>query len=882
MLETSSPTSQVGFYRAGLMSPEHRRFVTVGRSHLLTDVIEVLKKNAGRTAKHHALFIGLRGMGKTHLLSLIEDEIAADPQLAEHYLVVRFPEESLRTLSFADFLLGIVEILAAIRPEEPEWASLMKNIRGEEDDTKIVDILVPAIRTANQQHKRTLVLMLENMGEIFTRQIRDKREIAALRKFLMESKNGCLLIGTATANFDGLTSVDEPFYDFFDVQHLDHLTEAESTALVHRSLEWAKRNDLLAKWDELYPKLIALYRMTGGNPRLTVMLSDLISKDSVVEVRDQFRRLLDQITPFFQDRLNNLGAQERALLETMATMRDTEKTPGSIAERMRKKISHTSTLLKRLSELRLVTSSAHPKDKRVRLYTISEGFFDLWLYMNNSRGARERLPFLLDFFASFYPSYLEREHKRAELLDKAEESGSQSNALAALDTLSEVGSAHEKARSKVFLATSYLRAGHEDDCEAVLREAAAQPLDRMGTWIVRSAAAEPYPDYLTEMQELITLWDEHRSGNLEAFVRKMREMGDALTPYAYSKAKLAFLEAHLEEIPPGEDRIHLRLNIGELHRELANWEEAENQSRVALEEAELSVPSLLSLAMSNRAGLLQETNRIAEAEPLIRKALELDRKNLGSNHPNIAVRLNNLANLLKSTNRLTEAEPLMRLALKMDEENLGPDHPNIAIRISNLAQLLKTTNRLEEAEPLMRRALRLDEMSFGENHPNVAIRLNNLANLLHETNRLIEAELLMRRALKVDEIAFGPEHPIVSNRLNNLAVLLQDTNRLAEAEPMKRRALELVEKSYGSNHPYVAIGLNNLAMLLRDTNRMSEAEPLMSRAVAILCLFQQATGHAHPESAKFTHNYRVILADMGQSPDQIEQALEALGCKKGG
>lgn len=85
-------------------------------------------------------------MGKTHLLSLIEDEIAADPQLAEHDLLVRFPEESLRTLSFADFLLGIVEILAAIRPEEPEWASLTKKIRGEEDDTKIIDSLVPAIR----------------------------------------------------------------------------------------------------------------------------------------------------------------------------------------------------------------------------------------------------------------------------------------------------------------------------------------------------------------------------------------------------------------------------------------------------------------------------------------------------------------------------------------------------------------------------------------------------------------------------------------------------------------------------------------------------------------------------------------------------------------
>ncbi|MEI6535781.1 MAG: tetratricopeptide repeat protein, partial [Verrucomicrobiaceae bacterium] len=713
MLETPATTSQTGFYRAGLMSPEHRRFVTVGRSNLLTDVLEALKKNAGRSAKHHSLFIGLRGIGKTHLLSLIEDEIASDPQLSEHYLVVRFPEESLRTLSFADFLLGMVEILAGIRPEEPGWAALLQGMRGEEDDAKIVDAIVPAIRKANQQHKRTLVIMLENMGEIFTRQIRDKREIGALRKFLMESKNDCLLIGTATMNFDGLTSVDEPFYDFFDVQHLDHLTEEESTALVHRGLEWAKRDDLLAQWDELYPKLIALYRMTGGNPRLTVMLSDLISKDLVVEVRDQFRRLLDQITPFFQDRLNNLGAQERALLETMATMRDTEKTPGSIGERMRKKVTHISTLLKRLSELRLVTSSSHPNDKRVRLYNISEGFFDLWLYMNNSRGARERLPFLLDFFASFYPSYMERERKRAELLGKSSKADVQANALAALDTLSELGTAPEKARSKVFLANAYMCSGHDNDGHAVLREAVAQPLDRMGSWIMRSAASEPYPDYLTEMQELISLWDEHRSGNLETFVRKMREMGDAFTPFAYSKAKLAFLEAHLEEVPPGEDRVLLRLKIGSIYKELAYWRESEMQGRLASEEAETKAPSLLSWALNDYAHLLQATSRLKEAEPLMRRALAIDEQNFGSDHPIVAINLNNLATLLQVTNRLTEAEPLMRRALAIDEQSYGPDHPTAARDINNLATLLQVTNRLTEAEPLMRRALAIDEQSYG-------------------------------------------------------------------------------------------------------------------------------------------------------------------------
>ena len=64
-------------------------------------------------------------------------------------------------------------------------------------------------------------------------------------------------------------------------------------------------------------------------------------------------------------------------------------------------------------------------------------------------------------------------------------------------------------------------------------------------------------------------------------------------------------------------------------------------------------------------------------------------------------RLNNLAQLLQATNRLAEAEPLMRRALTIDERSFGPDHPEVAISLNNLAQLLQATNRLAEAEPLI-------------------------------------------------------------------------------------------------------------------------------------------------------------------------------------
>jgi hypothetical protein len=66
----------------------------------------------------------------------------------------------------------------------------------------------------------------------------------------------------------------------------------------------------------------------------------------------------------------------------------------------------------------------------------------------------------------------------------------------------------------------------------------------------------------------------------------------------------------------------------------------------------------------------------------------------------LARSLNSLAGLLNDTNRLDEAEPLYRRALASDEKSFGPDHPNVAIRLNNLAVLLRATNRLVEAEPL--------------------------------------------------------------------------------------------------------------------------------------------------------------------------------------
>ena len=130
----------------------------------------------------------------------------------------------------------------------------------------------------------------------------------------------------------------------------------------------------------------------------------------------------------------------------------------------------------------------------------------------------------------------------------------------------------------------------------------------------------------------------------------------------------------------------------------------------------------------------------------------------------------------------------MHRALAIDEKSFGPDHPNVARDLNNLAELLRVTNRLHEAEPLMRRALAIDEKSFGPDHPNVAIRLNNLALLLQATNRLTEAEMLYHRAVAIDEKSLGRDHPTVARDLNNLAWLHAMRDDWTAAAALGRRA----------------------------------------------------------------------------------------------
>ena len=126
----------------------------------------------------------------------------------------------------------------------------------------------------------------------------------------------------------------------------------------------------------------------------------------------------------------------------------------------------------------------------------------------------------------------------------------------------------------------------------------------------------------------------------------------------------------------------------------------------------------------------------------------------------MAVRLNNLAGFLRYSSRLAEAEPLYRRALAIDEASFGPDHPNVAIRLNNLAELLGAIDRLAEAEPLMRRHLAIF-IDFERNnrhpHPHHDQAVTNYGRLLAAMGKSPAEITAAIASLTAEDGASGPQ-----------------------------------------------------------------------------------------------------------------------------
>ena len=144
------------------------------------------------------------------------------------------------------------------------------------------------------------------------------------------------------------------------------------------------------------------------------------------------------------------------------------------------------------------------------------------------------------------------------------------------------------------------------------------------------------------------------------------------------------------------------------------------------EEAELEDAGML---WNNLGYHLEDVADYAGARECYGRALAIDERVFGPDHPEVATDVNNLGSVLHDLGDLEGARAAYGRALAIDERVFGPDHPTVALRVNNLGSVLQDLGDLEGARESFGRALGILERFLPEGHPGIEVVRGNLEGL---------------------------------------------------------------------------------------------------------------------------------------------------------
>ena len=389
---TRPPTAAVRKFNPGLFRADDEDVIAqfAVRRHELDVVLETVWDNLDSPSCQHVLIVAPRGRGKTMLLARAAAELRTNAALAGRVLPVRFMEESHEIFTLADFWLEALFHLAREAGEcNPELARELRdthadlNSRWRERD--LADRARASVVEAAELLDRKLVLMVENLQALCG--AADDDFGWGLRQALqMEPR--IMLVGTATSRFAALDNPQEPFFELFRTIPLDPL-DTESCRRLWLAAGGGERSER-----EIRPLQI----LTGGNPRLLVIVAAFASSKSLRRLMDELVALIDDHTEYFRNHLEGMAKTERRVyLAAIDLWRPSSA--AEIADRARIDVRTVSAMLGRLVERGAVMAEER---EGKRYYCAAERLYCIYYKMRRERDDAEIVRQFIDFISVFY------------------------------------------------------------------------------------------------------------------------------------------------------------------------------------------------------------------------------------------------------------------------------------------------------------------------------------------------------------------------------------------------------------------------------------------------------------------------------------------------
>jgi tetratricopeptide (TPR) repeat protein len=284
----------------------------------------------------------------------------------------------------------------------------------------------------------------------------------------------------------------------------------------------------------------------------------------------------------------------------------------------------------------------------------------------------------------------------------------------------------------------------------------------------------------------------------------------------------------------GFERVMVLGQVGDFYARQKRYQEAEPLLRRAVELAAGLPPQQRSALFQSRTRLVEllrqegkqdEADRLLAEPPPPATAAQAGSDLTGALNDSLRARQ------YKEQGNMQEAEVFYRHAIA-DLEMVPTAGLARAQNMVALADICHSEKRDAEAEDLYRRAFDVQEKSLTPQTAGNARVLSfmfPLQNFLRDQGRLSEIEPVYQRALATQEQYLGPDDYSLGDTLHMLASVYREEGKFDAALPLCQRALEISAKYYGENDHHVAGILNEFALNLEKLERTREAAAMRRR-----------------------------------------------------
>jgi len=376
-----------------MMAPEALEAIFVQREELLRNLLERIGISALTRDKYHTLLVGPRGLGKTHLISMIYYRLQAVKELRDHILVAWLREEEWGVSCFRDLLFSILRALPPPAAGDPTREKRLESLYSLE----IGEVETAASAFIKElAGNRTLVILAENFDDLL-KKLGSAGE-AKLHHFLQDGSR-CCMVATSPGPVSQVFASGSPFRQgFFRLQQLSELTFEDAVQLVSKIARYQGDEELISliATGRGRARVRALRYLAGGNHRAYVVFAPLLARESIDQLIKPLMETVDDLTPYYSSRIAALPLGQRKIIEYVCEDRHPIRIED-VARSCFVSPPAASTQLENLCKTGYLQSY---KIGDTRYYELREPLMRLSFEVKKSRG--KPIGLLLDFLRLWY------------------------------------------------------------------------------------------------------------------------------------------------------------------------------------------------------------------------------------------------------------------------------------------------------------------------------------------------------------------------------------------------------------------------------------------------------------------------------------------------